>query len=79
MNEACVLIFDTTLRDGEQSLDASMMLEENGKSVTGRGTDTDTLVASAVVSARASVSASNRLIVKCQHTGTGGVFGGKLI
>ena len=44
--------------------EVSVRLEENGKSVTGRGTDTDTLVASA----RAYVSALNRLIVKRQRT-----------
>ena len=37
-----------------------MRLSENGKSVTGRGADPDTLVASA----RAYVSALNRLMVK---------------
>ncbi|MBI1261255.1 MAG: 2-isopropylmalate synthase [Rhizobiales bacterium] len=44
--------------------EVSVRLEENGKSVTGRGTDTDTLVASA----RAYVSALNRLLVKRQRT-----------
>lgn len=44
--------------------EVSVRLEENGKSVTGRGTDTDTLVASA----RAYVSALNRLIIKRQRT-----------
>jgi len=40
--------------------EVSVRLEENGKSVTGRGADTDTLVASA----RAYVSALNKLLVK---------------
>lgn len=40
--------------------DVSVRLEEDGKSVTGRGTDTDTLVATA----RAYVSALNKLMVK---------------
>lgn len=44
--------------------EVSVRLEESGKSVTGRGTDTDTLVASA----RAYVSALNRLLVKRQRT-----------
>ncbi len=40
--------------------EVSVRLAENGKTVTGRGADTDTLVASA----RAYVSALNRLNVK---------------
>ena len=40
--------------------EVSVRLEENGKTVTGRGIDTDTLVASA----RAYVSALNKLVVK---------------
>ena len=40
-----------------------MRLEEAGKTVTGRGADTDTLVASA----RAYVSALNKLLVKRQR------------
>jgi 2-isopropylmalate synthase len=42
--------------------EVSVRLEENGKTVTGRGSDTDTLVASA----RAYVSALNKLMVKRQ-------------
>lgn len=42
--------------------EVSVRLHENGKTVTGRGADTDTLVASA----RAYVSALNKLIVKRQ-------------
>ena len=41
-----------------------LRLEENGKTVTGRGADTDTMVASA----RAYVSALNKLIIKRQKT-----------
>ncbi len=44
--------------------DVSVRLEEDGKSVTGRGADTDTLVASA----RAYISALNKLIVKREKT-----------
>ena len=44
--------------------EVSVRLEENGKSVTGRGADTDTLVASA----RAYVSALNKLLVKRENT-----------
>ena len=44
--------------------EVSVRLEEDGKSVTGRGADTDTMVASA----RAYVSALNKLIVKRQKT-----------
>ena len=44
--------------------EVSVRLEENGKSVTGRGADTDTLVASA----RAYVSALNKLILKREKT-----------
>lgn len=44
--------------------EVSVRLEEDGKSVTGRGADTDTLVASA----RAYVSALNRLQVKRMKT-----------
>jgi len=40
--------------------EVSVRLEENGKTVTGRGADTDTLVASA----RAYVHALNKLMVK---------------
>jgi len=40
--------------------EVSVRLEENGKTVTGRGSDTDTLVASA----RAYVSALNKLALK---------------
>jgi 2-isopropylmalate synthase len=42
----------------------SVRLEENGKTVTGRGSDTDTLVASA----RAYVSALNKLVVRREKT-----------
>ncbi len=44
--------------------EVSVRLEENGKTVTGRGSDTDTLVASA----RAYVSALNKLMVRRQKT-----------
>ena len=44
--------------------EVSVRLEENGKSVTGRGADTDTMVASA----RAYVSALNKLLVKREKT-----------
>ena len=44
--------------------EVSVRLEENGKTVTGRGADTDTMVASA----RAYVSALNKLIIKRQKT-----------
>jgi 2-isopropylmalate synthase len=44
--------------------EVSVRLEENGKTVTGRGADTDTLVASA----RAYVSALNKLMVKRERT-----------
>ncbi len=44
--------------------EVSVRLEENGKTVTGRGADTDTMVASA----RAYVSALNKLMVKRQKT-----------
>jgi len=44
--------------------EVSVRLEENGKSVTGRGADTDTLVASA----KAYVSAFNKLAVKREKT-----------
>ncbi len=40
--------------------EVSVRLEENGKAVTGRGADTDTMVASA----RAYVSALNKLAIK---------------
>ncbi len=40
--------------------EVSVRLEENGKAVTGRGSDTDTMVASA----RAYVSALNKLAIK---------------
>ena len=40
--------------------EVSVRLEENGKTVTGRGADTDTMVASA----RAYVSALNKLAIK---------------
>jgi 2-isopropylmalate synthase len=40
--------------------EVSVRLEENGKTVTGRGADTDTLVASA----KAYVNALNKLLVK---------------
>jgi len=40
--------------------EVSVRLEENGKTVTGRGADTDTMVASA----RAYISALNKLLVK---------------
>jgi len=42
----------------------TVRLEENGKTVTGNGADTDTLVASA----KAYVSALNRLLVKREKT-----------
>ena len=45
----------------------SVRLEEGGKTVTGRGSDTDTLVASA----RAYVSALNKLIVRREKTAPG--------
>ena len=44
--------------------EVSVRLEENGHTVTGRGADTDTMVASA----RAYVSALNKLLVKRQRT-----------
>ncbi len=44
--------------------DVSVRLEENGKTVTGRGADTDTLVASA----RAYLSALNKLMTKREKT-----------
>jgi 2-isopropylmalate synthase len=44
--------------------EVSVRLSENGKSVTGRGADPDTLVASA----RAYVSALNRLMTKRART-----------
>ena len=44
--------------------EVSVRLEENGKTVTGRGADTDTMVASA----RAYVSALNKLRVKRKKT-----------
>lgn len=44
--------------------EVSVRLEENGRSVTGRGADTDTLVASA----RAYISALNKLLVKRQKS-----------
>ncbi|MGI9385246.1 MAG: alpha-isopropylmalate synthase regulatory domain-containing protein, partial [Methyloligellaceae bacterium] len=44
--------------------EVSVRLEEAGKTVTGRGADTDTMVASA----RAYVSALNKLIVKREKT-----------
>lgn len=44
--------------------EVSVRLEEDGRTVTGRGADTDTLVASA----RAYISALNKLIVKRQKT-----------
>jgi 2-isopropylmalate synthase len=44
--------------------EVSVRLEENGKTVTGRGADTDTLVASA----RAYLNALNRLVVKRERT-----------
>jgi 2-isopropylmalate synthase len=44
--------------------EVSVRLEENGKSVTGRGADTDTLVASA----KAYLNALNKLLVKRQKT-----------
>ena len=40
--------------------EVSVRLAENGKTVTGRGADTDTMVASA----RAYISALNKLVVK---------------
>ena len=44
--------------------EVSVRLEEDGKTVTGRGTDTDTMVASA----KAYVSALNKLMVKRMKT-----------
>ncbi|MCK9911537.1 hypothetical protein MXD81_20455, partial [Microbacteriaceae bacterium K1510] len=44
--------------------EVSVRLEEGGRMVTGRGADTDTMVASA----RAYVSALNKLLVKRQKT-----------
>jgi len=44
--------------------EVTVRLEENGKSVTGRGADTDTMVASA----RAYVNALNKLLVKREKT-----------
>ena len=44
--------------------EVSVRLEEGGRMVTGRGADTDTMVASA----RAYVSALNKLMVKRQKT-----------
>ena len=47
--------------------EVSVRLEEAGKSVTGRGADTDTLVASA----KAYLNALNKLLVKRQKTAPG--------
>ena len=47
-----------------QAWAVSVRLEEGGRMVTGRGADTDTMVASA----RAYVSALNKLMVKRQKT-----------
>ncbi len=47
--------------------EVSVRLEEGGKMVTGRGADTDTMVASA----RAYISALNKLLVKRQKTAPG--------
>lgn len=65
-HEAKLLLFKVhAVTEGtDAQAEVSVRLEENGKTVTGRGTDTDTLVASA----RAYVSALNRLIVKRQRT-----------
>jgi 2-isopropylmalate synthase len=46
--------------------EVSVRLEERGQSVTGRGADTDTLVASA----RAYLNALNKLLVKLERTGS---------
>lgn len=50
--------------------EVSVRLEENGKTVTGRGADTDTMVASA----RAYVSALNKLRVKRKKTAPGSML-----
>ena len=47
--------------------EVSVRLEEGGKTVTGRGSDTDTLVASA----RAYISAINKLVVRREKTAPG--------
>ena len=44
--------------------EATVRLEENGKTVNGQGADTDTIVASA----RAYVNALNKLLVKRERT-----------
>jgi 2-isopropylmalate synthase len=50
--------------------EVSVRLEEDGKTVTGRGADTDTMVASA----RAYVSAMNKLWVKREKTAPGSML-----
>ncbi|MEM8685833.1 MAG: 2-isopropylmalate synthase [Pseudomonadota bacterium] len=50
--------------------EVSVKLEENGKTVTGRGADTDTMVASA----KAYVSALNKLIVRRERTAKAEIF-----
>ena len=47
-----------------------MKLEEDGRTVTGRGADTDTMVASA----KAYVAALNKLMVRRQRTAKAEIF-----
>ena len=49
----------------------AVKLEEDGKTVTGRGADTDTMVASA----KAYVSALNKLMVRRERTAKAEIFG----
>ena len=56
------LLWDKRI-DRDAQAEVMVRLEENGKTVTGRGADTDTLVASA----RAYVTALNKLIMKRQR------------
>jgi 2-isopropylmalate synthase len=50
--------------------EVSVRLEENGRSVNGQGADTDTMVASA----RAYISALNKLLVKREKTAPGALY-----
>ena len=59
MTKDKLMIFDTTLRDGEQSPGASMTRDEkNGQIVNGQGADTDIVIASA----KSYINALNKVI-----------------
>jgi 2-isopropylmalate synthase len=68
-HEASLALFQVqAVTEGtDAQAEVSVRLEENGKTVTGRGADTDTLVASA----RAYVSALNKLMVRREKNAPG--------